>query len=228
MKKFNLLSLSLVTTIASFTACTNDTEEILTQECEIRLTSEITPSRASQDLQSIQIVEGQNVGVTIIGGKSDHKNVAWTAGAAGALINTGDAIYWGNDDVTITAYHPFTSSLKTDGTISFYRKTDQSADEDYLASDLLWASTTASKTTNAVPLNFTHKLTQINVTLTSDEIEDLSGASIYICATKNSVNFNTTTGELSELSSAEFNDVKAGITTYTNPTVSAIIIPPYH
>ena len=39
---------------------------------------------------------------------------------------------------TITAYHPFSSTLKTDGTISFYRKADQSADEDYLASDLLW------------------------------------------------------------------------------------------
>lgn len=133
-----------------------------------------------------------------------------------SLINTGDAIYWGNDVATITAYHPFSSSLKTDGTISFYRKADQSADEDYLASDLLWASTTASKTTNAVPLNFTHKLAKINVTLTSDEIEDLSGASIYICATKNSVNFNTTTGELTSLSSAEYNDVKAGTTTSTN------------
>lgn len=224
MKKKELLGWAFIA-LASVTSCTNNTEEILTQECEIRLTSEITPSRASQDLQSTQIVEGQQVGVTIIGGKSEHKNVAWSAGTDGALINTGDAVYWGNDVATITAYHPFSSSLKTDGTISFYRKADQSADEDYLASDLLWASTTASKTTNAVPLNFTHKLAKINVTLTSDEIEDLSGASIYICATKNSVCFNTTTGELSDLSSAEFNDVKAGITTSTNQTVSAIIIP---
>ena len=224
MKKRKLLGWAFIA-LASITSCTNNTEEILTQECEIRLTSEITPSRASQDLQSTQIVEGQQVGVTIIGGKSEHKNVAWSAGTDGALINTGDAVYWGNDVATITAYHPFSSSLKTDGTISFYRKADQNADEDYLASDLLWASTTASKTTNAVPLNFTHKLAKINVTLTSDEIEDLSGASIYICATKNSVNFNTTTGELTSLSSAEYNDVKAGTTTSTNTTASAIVIP---
>lgn len=81
------------------------------------------------------------------------------------------------------------------------------------------------KDNNAVPLNFTHKLAKINATLTSDEIEDLSGASIYICATKNSVNFNTTTSELTSLSSAEYNDVKAGTTTSTKTTASAIVIP---
>ena len=57
MKKNKRLGWAFIA-IASITSCTHNTEHILTQECEIRLTSEITPSRAEQDLQSTQIVDG--------------------------------------------------------------------------------------------------------------------------------------------------------------------------
>ena len=69
MKKTKLFGLAfLATTIcSSFSACSNDAEEVLAQESEIKLTSEITPSRVtSLDYQSTQIIEGQQVGVTII------------------------------------------------------------------------------------------------------------------------------------------------------------------
>ena len=107
MKKRKLLGWAFIA-LASITSCTNNTEEILTRECEIRLTSEITPSRVtSLDYQSTQIVKGQQVGITITGAKTEHKNVAWAAGENGSLTNTGEPIYWKNSDVTITAYHPY-------------------------------------------------------------------------------------------------------------------------
>ena len=41
---------------------------------EIKLTSEIMPSRVTPlDYQSTRIVEGQQIGVTIAGAKSEHK-----------------------------------------------------------------------------------------------------------------------------------------------------------
>lgn len=77
MKNFYLISLALVAVMAGLTACSHDADEELYRESEIRLTSEITPTRVtSLDYQSTQIVAGQQVGVTITGAKAEHNNVA--------------------------------------------------------------------------------------------------------------------------------------------------------
>ena len=68
MKKTKLFGWAFVAYMmgANFSACSNDAEEVLAQESEIRLTSEITPSRVVDlDLQSTKIIEGRKVGVTI-------------------------------------------------------------------------------------------------------------------------------------------------------------------
>lgn len=224
MGKTKLLGLALIATMASFTACTNDAEEVLAQESEIKLTSEITPSRvASLDYQSTQIVEGQQVGVTITGAKNEHKNVAWTVGADGSLTNTGSPIYWGNTQATITAYHPYNSAW-TGTSHAFSVSTDQSTEANYSNSDLLWATKTGTKSDETVALTFTHKLAKINVSLTSEDITDLSGATISICGTNIATNFNPSTGELSA-ATAYVQEIKAGITTANAKTASAIIIP---
>ena len=90
MKKVNLIgwALTAIMTGASFTACTNETEEVFAQSNEIKLTSAITPASrvANQLLQSTQIVTGQEIGVTITGAKSDdHINVKWIAQEDGSL-----------------------------------------------------------------------------------------------------------------------------------------------
>ena len=223
MKKTKLFGWVLMA-LASFSACTNDAEEVLAQESEIKLTSEITPSRVTnQELQSTQIVPGQKVGVTITGAKSEHKNVAWTAGENGVLTNTGDAVYYGNDQATITAYHPFNANW-TSESHTFTVATDQSTNNGYLNSDLLWATATSTKTAASIALTFTHKLAKINVTLKSDDITDLSNATINICNTNISTLFDNLTGELSTASS-NVQEIKAGVTTTTAYTASAIIIP---
>lgn len=223
MKKTKLFGWAFVATMmgASFSACTNDAEEVLAQENEIMLTSEITPSRVTnQELQSTQIVPGQKVGVTITGANAEHKNVAWTAGEDGVLTNTGDAVYYEDGTATITAYHPYASS----GGSYFSVKTDQSSNAGYLASDLLWASAESSDKNTPVRLKFSHMLSKINITLTSDDIEDLSNATISICGTNINTRLNTSTGELSA-SSETIQDIKAGVTTTSAYTVSAIIVP---
>ena len=223
MRNLKTILLSFIA-CTTFSACTNDTEEVLGQDTEIRLTSEITPSRVtSLDYQSTQIVAGQQVGVTITGAKADHKNVAWTAEADGALTNTGSTLYYGTGEATIKAYHPYNSAW-TGTSHTFSVNTDQSTDAGYLGSDLLWATASSGKTANAVPLTFTHKLAKINVTLQSTDITDLSGATISICGTNIATNFNPSTGALSA-ATANVQEIKAGVTTASAKTASAIIVP---
>ncbi len=224
MRIDKLFRLALVA--VTFSACSNETEEVVGQDTEIRLTSEITPASRGTSLtqQSAQIVVGQQVGVTITGANTEHTNVAWEVGTNGTLTNTGDAIYYGNGDATITAYHPYNADW-TGTSHPFLVKEDQSTDAGYLNSDLLWSTAFSSKTTEAVELTFTHKLAKINVILQSENIEDLSGATIYICGTKIRTYFNPSTGEFIKNAAEHVNEIKAGVTTATAKNASAIIIP---
>lgn len=225
MKKNKLFGLTLVATIlgALFSSCSGE-EKITLPGSEIQLTSEITPSRVtSLNYQSTQIVEGQEVGVTITGANSAHKNVAWKAEANGTLSNMSETLYWGKNDITITAYHPYNSAW-TDSIQTFSVNSDQSVDANYLNSDLLWTKKSASKTENPVPLTFSHKLAKINVTLTSTDIEDLSGSTISICGINITTIFNLATGSLSA-ATTNIAEIKAGVTTAIDYTASAIVIP---
>ena len=221
MKKSKLLGWAFMA-LATITSCSEDTD-VLSQESEIKLTSEITPSRVTAlEYQSTQIVEGQKVGVTITGATTSHNNVVWNVGENGALINTGDKVYYGAGDATITAYHPYNSASSS---YTFSVNTDQSIEANYRNSDLLWVTTTSSKTEDTVPLTFTHKLAKINVTLVPDKPgTDLSGATISICNTKISTTFNPTTGAISE-ASGDLQEIKAGVTTADAKTASAIVVP---
>ena len=227
MKAFKMIGLALMGTLtgASFSACTGENEEVFGQDTEIRLTSEITPSRVtSLDYQSTQIVAEQQVGVTITNAKAAHNNVAWTAGADGALTNTGSPLYYTNKTAIITAYHPYNNDWRAASSYLFSVNTDQSIEANYRNSDLLWATASSNKTANAVPLTFTHKLAKINVTLQSTDISNLNGATISICGTNIATNFNPSTGDLSA-ATANVQEIKAGVTTTTDKTASAIIVP---
>lgn len=226
MKKTKLFGLALIAKMASFTACVNNSEELV-QESEIKLTSEIIPiSRVvSLDYQSNQIVTGQQVGITITNAKTEHNNVPWTVAASGALTNNGDAIYYGNGTATITAYHPYNLTWNgTDYNETFSVALDQSTNNGYLSSDLLWATATSPKVESPVNLKFAHQLAKINITLTSTDVADLSNATISICGTDIDSYFNPTTGVLSA-NTTNVKTIKAAVTTESPYTASAIIIP---
>ena len=218
MKKTKLFGWALVASMMSLSACSNDAEEVLTQESEIKLTSEITPSRATSNLQSEQIVVGQQIGVTITGFDDvTYSNKPWTADGNGGLSTT-ETIYWKNSDITITAYHPYDA----DWNGAFKVNTDQSKDEDYLNSDLLWAKITASPSNRneTVTLPFGHKLAKINVTLQKEyDSDDLTGAIISICNTKTSATLDTSNGTTTATGYVE--EIIAG----TGTSASAIVVP---
>ena len=210
--------------LARLSACTDNAGDVLAGENEIRLTSEIAPSRVtSLDYQSTQIVPGQEVGITITGAKAAHKNVAWRVGEDGVLTNTGDPVFWANEDVVITAYHPYNSAW-TGTSHEFSVSTDQSDNANYRNSDLLWAMATSSMTKTAIPLVFEHKLAKVNVTLRTEDIDDLSGAVVSICGTNVATSFNPTTGSLSA-TATDVQEIKAGETTSSAYTASAIVVP---
>lgn len=224
MKKTKSFGLAFMAAILSLSACNNDVKEIPTQENEIKLTSEIIPTRVtSLDYQSTQIIEGQQVGVTITGGKTEHNNVAWIANKNGLLTNTEEPCYWNDENVTIAAYHPYNSAW-TGMSHVFSVSTDQSTESGYLNSDLLWTTVIVSPMNIQVPLLFSHKLAKINITIKSEEISDISDATIYVCGTQISANFNLSTGELSTATN-NVADIKAATTTNLAHTGSAIIIP---
>lgn len=223
MKNKKWFGWAFTVALASLSACSNDAEEALLQESEIQLTNVITPATrvASLDYQSTQIVEGQQVGITITGAKSAHNNIAWIANADGSLTNTGATVYWSSTPATITAYHPYNAAWTGTSHI-FSVKTDQNSEVNYRNSDLLWASKTGTKADKKVALTFAHKLVKINVSLISDDIADLSTANITICGTKVDAIFNPATGTLSASSSANVQNIRAGVNT---TTASAIVIP---
>ena len=227
MKTYRLISRIMATILLCFCfpSCISEVEEFFVQDGTIRLTSEITSTSrvTDQSLQSIQIVEGQQVGVTITGAASDHENVAWVVGKNGSLSNTGAAVYWGTPNATITAYHPYHSNC-TGTSHTFTVNTDQSTEEGYLDSDLLWTTTTASATTKPVALNFTHKLSKINVTLVNKGNENISNATITLCGVNVATGFNPQTGELYAVTE-NIADIKASVTTDCAYTASAIIVP---
>lgn len=226
MKKTKLLGLAFIATMTSFTACTNDAE--LVQESEIKLTSEITPSRvADSELQSTQIVAGREVGVTITGAKNDEaetKNMLWTVNDNGSLKNEGTPVYYGDGSATVTAYHPYNSTWTSTSHV-FSVSTNQTEETDFLNSDLLWATASSAKKESAISLEFAHKLAKINVTLVPEkEGDDLNGATISICNTKISTTFNPATGHISD-ATGNTEEIIAGVTTANAYTASAIVIP---
>ena len=227
MKRNRWFGLALAATImgASFSACSNDAEEVLAQESEIRLTSEINPSRvAALDYQSTQIVSGQQVGVTITGAVGTHVNQPWSAANGGVLNNIGEKVYWGNESVTITAYHPYDKDWTFDEVNDFTVSTNQTLSANYLTSDLLWCKVeNQAKTENPITLTFTHKLAKINVSLTSTDVSasDLESATISICGTKVATTFNPSTGALGTVT-GNVEEIAAGTNT---KTASAIIVP---
>ena len=132
-------------------------------------------------------------------------------------------MYWGEGKATITAYHPYHADW-TGTSHEFSVGTDQSAESGYANSDLLWTTATDSVSKAAVKLNFSHLLAKINVTLSSDDIDDLGGVDISICGTRISTTFDPATGTISD-ATGDVAEIKAGVSTKEACTASAIIVP---
>ena len=159
------------------------------------VTVQATDTRAANDLNETQLTSG-NVKVNM----KKHSE-AWdaanaldyTAGAGGTLTAVADKFFYDNDGSTvdIIAYYPSTAGT------SFSVLADQSADDNYKGSDLMWAEPVVnqSRTTAAVTLKMNHKMAKISVKATAGVGSGISKiTSIKLLNIKPEVSFNQITG----------------------------------
>ncbi len=236
MKNLNFVfGMAATAMLISMTACSND-YELTTTTGGVRpivLTSSISNSQTrsiDQTLQNTAFASGAEVGVFVTAtddaSYTNSTNVKATSDGSGNLSPT-ETLYYptgDNSGVSIIAYAPYDESA-TLGEYSFTVKSDQSSDDDYIASDLLYASASSSNTDASVNLQFYHKLAKINVTFEGNT-EYAKGKTVTIkgVATSTSINLSDgtigeATGDTEDITAAEYGD---DADTYT---ASAIIVP---
>ena len=259
MKKRNFwLALASVATF-SLGACNNDDTQVnddpVAQQTRITLSAYLNSStRATQNLQSTQITQDAQAGVFASDGAAEadleyaaqYVNRNFRVDASANLIQNDEGVELAFPQVetpsaNIFAYVPYNAAwtdLAAEQT--FEVKADQSADANYLASDLLYGvpttnpvSAATSATQQDVKLNFTHKLSKVNLSFTvvaTDKELSLAGATAKLQNVATSIQINLSTGVLTPMEGAAVGEViMASVPTATDRTTtyscSGIIVP---
>lgn len=187
--------------LMALTACSSDEQtESMGQRVPVKLTCttmDATETRAAQDLNQGTFATGETVKVRISNtGASEWTDYTFTTGDAGTMSPASTVPYYpaGSQNIDIVAYYPATAGT------SFTVATDQTADADYKASDLMFASVTdQAKQADAVNLAFSHKMAKLNVNITAGQGVS-SITSISVLNVKPTVSFNQATGVVGEAS----------------------------
>lgn len=237
-------------------ACNN--EETDNWAGEIRLSSGLEAQQVTRSintaLQGGQIENGIKVGFFINEDVASDptttytQNLSYTANGSGSF--SGSTVYYpqSGNGVNIYAYAPWKDGLSLDGNYAFSIQQDQSTDENYLASDLLWGQPMKLKTDDSgvyesanpvertkenVNVTFKHLLSKIQIELTPEAgltAEDFKGATLKILNVKNSTSLTLANGAISavsgsavEVTAATYED-KEGLTG-ENLKAAAIVVP---
>lgn len=237
-------------------ACNN--EETDNWAGEIRLSSGLEAQQVTRSintaLQGGQIADKIKVGFFINEDVASDptttytQNLSYTANGSGSF--SGSTVYYpqSGNGVNIYAYAPWKDGLSLDGNYAFSIQQDQSTDENYLASDLLWGQPMKLKTDDSgdyesanpvertkenVNVTFKHLLSKIQIELTPEAgltAEDFRGATLKILNVKNSTSLTLANGAISdasgsavEVTAATYED-KEGLTG-ENLKAAAIVVP---
>lgn len=230
MKTKKILTLALLPIIGMLTACSNDDAQLAGERVPISLsastlTAEETRTAAGPNLNSGYIESGQAVRVRIrnTGSSGNWSDYAYTTGAGGILTLPSIPPYYplDNTNVDIVAYTPY------DAIGTFTVQDDQTNNDNYVASDLLFASATnKEKSTTAVPLQFEHKMAKIVVNVTASSNSGVSQIhSVSLQNIKRQVTFNETTGEVSNAVSYGSTTVCLAQDGTTNTSAGVAVIP---
>ena len=155
-------------------------------------TVDASETKAAQNLNEGSFDMNETIKVMISNtGQNNWTLYNFGTGPSGEMVYTGaNPPYYpaGSQNIDIVAYYPYNAST------SFSVATDQTADEDYKGSDLMFASVTnQAKQAAPVELVFSHKMAKLNVNITAGtgvtEITSLS-----ILNVKPTVSFDQTTG----------------------------------
>ena len=121
-------------------------------------------TRAATTLNESALTTGD---ITVRTSKAYATAYTYTAGAEGAMTSTAPAYYpAGGASIDIVAYSPANANDGTSET--FTVSADQSSDDAYIASDLLWAKAeNKNSASGAVNIAFAHKMAKIIVNVTA-------------------------------------------------------------
>lgn len=200
---------------------------------EISLMATMAATRAAGDPQTGALNTSNKVGVyvtygaaTIANGDNNEHSVA-----ANGDLTTGNTMSYPIEDgasVNIYAYAPRQSAWNYGAEKAFSVAADQSSDEGYLKSDLLYASRAAASQTSAVSLSFSHKLARLAVTVKTDAGTTLTDATVKIVGTKPSTVLTLADGTISEATgTAQDITIASGIniTAGQSQTLYAVVVP---
>ena len=241
MKK-NLFLIAVATVVVA--ACSSDLDETsVVESCPVRLcTDGLTGmTRAGQGIQLTQFAGGQQVGIFLAednGGPVTSGDNVTTYGqpltyVANGSGNLSNEQYWPQDGNGLHIYGVYPLAAATTAGAynatgkTFSVQTDQTADANYMASDLMTGLPTAGnpvdRTPSAVPLTFTHLLTKIDVSLTAGSgftTAEMANAVVSILGTKPTTTFNVQNATVGT-ASGDATTITAG----TGASTSAIIVP---
>lgn len=222
--------------ILALASCSQENENKVTSNDSRRiiLTSTVGMTRSlNQNIQASQLANGNTVGVFITdeGTEVLSDNTKITADGDGGFIYSRD-LYWPVEGkASIYTYGPYqddwAGELGED--VEFTVEKDQSTDEGYLKSDLVFglpkAGNPLEQTSASVPLAFSHKLAKVNITVTNDTETSLADATVTLKDMPTTVTMNTKTGELGKTSGSDTIRVATFAGTATSYKCSAIVIP---
>ena len=183
----------------SFAACTrmeNPMETVVPVSLTYS-TVDAAESKAAQNLNEGRFESGESVMVRISNtGAGVWTDYTFTTAASGAMTAPDPGPYYpaGAQNIDIVAYYPASAGT------SFTVAADQTGDDSYKASDLMFASVTnQARQEAAVELAFTHKMAKLNVNITPGQ--GVSGiSSLCVMNVKPTVPFNAATGEVGSAS----------------------------
>ncbi len=210
-----------------------DGQNVMTTSKPIILKAQMQTTRTINDLQNTDLSTAVTVGVFSLSDENtlltNGDNAAYMTDGNGNLTATGIAMNWpASGSVSIYAYAPWQSAWSYDAEKTFTVAADQSSDEGYLASDLLYASQTATSQTSAVNLGFSHKLARLALTVTADACTTLIDATVKIVGTKPSTVLTLADCTISEATGTA-QDITIGsginITAGQSQTLYAVVVP---
>ncbi len=201
---------------------------------KILLTSSIGMTRTlNQNIQASQLANGNTVGVYVANEEAEviSDNTKITADGDGGFVYSRD-LYWPVEGkANIYTYGPYQDSWngKLNEDVEFTVERDQSTDNGYLKSDLVFglpvAGNPLEQTSASVPLAFTHKLAKLNITVVNETETSLADATVILKDMPVTVTMNTKTGELGKTSGSDTIRVATFAGSASSYKCSAIVVP---